>query len=371
MKPQIFQHTDKFNLELGGSLPSLNVAYHTYGTLNKNADNVIWVCHALTANSEVADWWPDMIGEGKLMDPEKYFIVSANILGSCYGSTGPVSQNPDAGLPWYRAFPKITIRDLVHAHELLRKHLGIKIIHTIIGGSIGGFQALEYSIMFPELIDNLAFIAASVKSTPWTVAFNQSQRLAIEADPTYFEERPYGGMNGLKAARSIALLSYRNEQTYNQTQQESDEAKTSELKASSYQNYQGDKLVKRFDAYSYHAISRIMDTHNVVRDRGSLGEAIGRITANVLCIGISSDYLFPTHEQKLLAHIAQGEYQEIDSSYGHDGFLLEADKLTAIIRGFWLKHQAEDPLAVNTRVLTKGADPLKREAKNSLMVHWN
>ena len=123
MKPHIFQHTNKFNLEPGESLPSLNVAYHTYGTLNKNADNVIWVCHALTANSEVADWWPDMVGEGKLMDPDKYFIVSANILGSCYGSTGPVSQNPDTGLPWYRAFPKITIRDLVHAHELLRKHL--------------------------------------------------------------------------------------------------------------------------------------------------------------------------------------------------------------------------------------------------------
>ena len=136
MKPHIFQNTETFNLELRDSLPSLTVAYHTYGTLNKNADNVIWVCHALTANSEVADWWPDIIGEGKLMDPDKYFIVCANIIGSCYGSTGPLSTNPGTGLSWFRSFPEITIRDLVNAHEILRKHLGINNIHTVIGGSI-------------------------------------------------------------------------------------------------------------------------------------------------------------------------------------------------------------------------------------------
>ncbi|MEN8226928.1 MAG: homoserine O-acetyltransferase [Bacteroidota bacterium] len=371
MKPHIFQHREKFNLELGGALPSITVAYHTYGSLNKQADNVIWVCHAFTANSEVADWWPGLVGEEKLMDPDKYFIVSANILGSCYGSTGPLSTNPDTGLPWYLSFPEITIRDLVNAHELLRNHLNIKKIHTITGGSIGGFQALEYSIMYPEIIQNLVFIAASVKSSPWSVAFNQSQRLAIEADPTYFEERPYGGINGLKAARSIALLSYRNEQTYNKTQFESDESKSKELKASNYQNYQGDKLVKRFDAYSYHAISRIMDTHNVVRDRGSLGEAMGKISANVLCIGISSDRLFPTHEQRLLAHIVQGEYKEINSSYGHDGFLLEAGKLTAIIQNFWKQHEVKKSMSRGAGIFIKGDQPIKREAESSLAVHMN
>ncbi|MCP4311843.1 MAG: homoserine O-acetyltransferase [Bacteroidetes bacterium] len=341
MKPQMFQHTGPFQLETGGVLPSLNVAYHTYGTLNEKADNVIWVCHALTANSEVATWWPGMVGEGKLFDTEKYFIVCPNIIGSCYGTTGPLSTNPETALPWYRAFPEITIRDLVRAHELLRKHLGIKHIHTITGGSIGGFQALEYSIMFPAFISHLVFIAGTVQISPWANAINQSQRLAIEADPTYLEEEPYGGSGGLKCARSIALLSYRNEQSYNRTQREVNPSRTSDLKASSYQDYQGDKLVKRFDAYSYHALTRLMDTHNVVRERGSLGEAIGRIGASVLSIGISSDQLFPVHEQKILAHIAQGEYREIDSHYGHDGFLLEGEKITSIVRDFWQKCRYE------------------------------
>ncbi|HER09833.1 MAG TPA: homoserine O-acetyltransferase [Bacteroides sp.] len=340
MKPQIFRHTDPFDLELGGTLPSLHIAYHTYGSLNEQADNVIWVCHALTANSDVAEWWPGMVGEGKLMDPEKHFIVCANIIGSCYGSTGPLSTNPSTGLPWFRSFPEVTVRDLVNAHELLRKSLGIKQIHTIVGGSIGGFQALEYSIMYPDLIRHLVFIASSVKISPWATAFNQSQRLAIEADPTYAEERPYGGIQGLKAARAVALLSYRNEHTYGKTQQETNETRTRDLRASSYQNYQGDKLVKRFDAYSYHALTRIMDTHNVIRNRGTLGDAIGRIHARVLAIGISSDYLFPVHEQKLLAHVSQGEYVEMDSSYGHDGFLIEVQPLTAIITHFWKRHHA-------------------------------
>jgi len=198
--------------------------------------------------------------------------------------------------------------------------------------------------MRPELIDNMIFIASSVKISPWATAFSQSQRLAIEADPSYEEDRPYGGSAGLKAARSIALLSYRNEQVYQHTQQEKNENKTSDLKASSYQNYQGEKLVRRFDAYSYHALTRIMDTHNIVRERGSLGEASGRIKARVLCIGISSDQLFPVHEQKLLAHLCNGSYSEIDSFHGHDGFLLETEKISTVIKSFWRQGKAAKQL---------------------------
>lgn len=325
-------------------MPSLTLAYHTYGSLNESGDNVIWVCHALTANSEISDWWPGMIGEGKLFDPDRHFIISANIPGSCYGSTGPASTNPETGIPWYRSFPEITFRDIVNGYELLRKYLGIKRIHTIIGGSIGGHQALEYSIMHPEIIRNLVFIAGSVKISPWAVAFNQSQRLAIEADPTFSEERPYGGINGLKAARSIALLSYRSETIYNRTQSERDENRTKNLQVESYQNYQGDKLVKRFDAYSYYTLTRLMDTHNIVRDRGSLGEAAGRVKAHVLAVGISSDLLFPVHEQKLLAHLTHGEYREIDSLYGHDGFLIETDKISTIIYDFWKRNNELFPV---------------------------
>jgi homoserine O-acetyltransferase len=357
MRPHIYQQSEPFKLELGGVLPSLNIAFHTYGTLNENADNAIWVCHALTANSEVADWWPGMVGRGKLLDPEKYFIVCPNILGSCYGSTGPLSTNPCTGLPWYSNFPDVTIRDLVEVHEILRKHMGIKKIHTVIGGSIGGFQALEYSIMYPELIGHLVFIAASVQISAWANAFNQSQRLAIEADPTFLEERPYGGIRGLKCARSIALLSYRNQQTYNRTQKDPDAGRTKDLKAASYQDYQGDKLVKRFDAYSYHTLTRIMDTHQVVRGRGSLGNAIGKIAAHVLSIGISSDLLFPVQEQKLLAHIAQGEYREIDSGFGHDGFLIETEQITEAVRNFWeRKSRLDQP---------------SEQAESSLTLEWS
>ncbi|MEN8203444.1 MAG: homoserine O-acetyltransferase [Bacteroidota bacterium] len=353
MKPQVFQYKNKFRLEQGDALPSLNLAYHTYGKLNEQADNVIWICHALTANSEAADWWPGMIGKGKLMDPHTHFIVCANMPGSCYGSTGPASTNPESGLPWFRDFPELTIRDQVKAFELLRNHLGIKRIHTVIGGSVGGSQALEYSIMYPELIDNLVFIASSVKISPWATAFNQSQRLAIEADPSYAEDRSYGGNAGLKAARSIALLSYRNEAVYVHTQQEKNELKTGDLRASSYQNYQGGKLVQRFDAYSYHALTRIMDTHNIVRERGSLGDAAGRIRARVLSIGISSDQLFPVYEQKLLAHLCNGTYCEIDSFHGHDGFLLEFEKISSVIRAFWKQAGTEKRPAMPARIADK------------------
>jgi homoserine O-acetyltransferase len=341
MKPHIFQYDKRFTVERGNSFSSLNIAYHCYGTLNEKGDNAIWVCHALTADSEVDAWWPGMVGEGKLLDPSRYFIVCANVIGSCYGSTGPSSTNPETGLPWYRSFPELTVRDLVSAHELLRVHLGIRSIHTVMGGSIGGFQALEYAIMFPDLIRHLVFIASSVETSPWVTAFNQSQRLAIEADASFREERPYGGMEGLKCARSVALLSYRNSHIYNATQSERDHDRFRNRAAAVYQDYQGDKLVKRFDAYSYHALTRVMDTHNIVRGRGSLGEAIGRITARILCIGISTDFLFPVAEQKLLSHIAQEDYSEIDSGFGHDGFLTETEKISGVIRSFWLKHAAD------------------------------
>ena len=327
-----------FTTETGSVLPELEIAYNTYGTLNSKGDNVIWICHALTANSDVEAWWPGMVGEGLLFDPQRYFIVCANVLGSCYGTTGPASLNPETGKPWLRNFPLITVRDLINVHEILRNYLGIKRIHTIIGASIGGYQALEYSIMFPDLIDRLIVLASGARQTPWALAFSESMRLAMDADQTFLNGNPEGGKKGLKAARSIALISYRTVAAYNQTQKEDDDEKLTSFKAASYQAYQGDKLVRRFNPYSYWCLTNLSDTHNIGRNRGGVLNALRIIKAEVLCVGIKSDILFPTEEQKLIASNAErGDYVEIDSFYGHDGFLIETRLVTDVIRNFWAK----------------------------------
>lgn len=276
-----------------------------------------------------------MVGPGLLLDTSEYFIVCANILGSCYGTTGPAEINPHTGKPWLRSFPQITIRDVVNAHEILREHLGIKGIHTVIGSSIGGFQALEYSIMYPDLIRHLVFIASSIRQTPWAIAFNESQRLAMEADKSFRSGDPAGGRSGLKAARAVALLSYRSSYAYNLTQKNEDD-RTDNFRASSYQAYQGDKLVSRFNPYSYYCITKLSDTHNIGRGRGGTEKALARIKADVLAIGISSDFLFPVDDQKYLAVNVEGaEYVEIDSLYGHDGFLIETELITSVIKYYW------------------------------------
>ncbi|MBN2633540.1 MAG: homoserine O-acetyltransferase [Bacteroidales bacterium] len=331
-------HKESFITETGAAITGLDIAYNTWGTLNENADNVVWICHALTANSDVESWWPGMLGESLLFDPQKYFIVCANVLGSCYGTTGPASVNPETGRQWLNDFPLITVRDLVNVHEILRKHLGIRSIHTIIGASIGGYQALEYSIMFPDLIKRLVVLASGAKQTPWALAFSETMRLAMQADQTFTDGHPDGGKKGLKAARSIALLSYRTMNAYNQTQREEDDEKLTGFKAASYQAYQGEKLVKRFNPYSYWCLTCLSDTHNIGRGRGGVENALKGIRAKVLCVGIRSDLLFPTDDQKFITtHTNGAEYVEIDSSYGHDGFLIETSIVTEVIKDFWRK----------------------------------
>jgi homoserine O-acetyltransferase len=331
-----YVHDQPFALENGVVLSSLEIAYHTYGKLNEEKNNVIWVCHALTANSEVFDWWPGLFGEKDFFNPEEHFIVCANNLGSCYGTTGPLTHNVDFNGALYSYFPNITIRDMVNAHDLLRQHLGIEKIHTVIGGSQGGQQALEWNIKSPELFNNLVLVATNAQHSPWGIAFNESQRLAIKADRTYYSNNPEGGQKGLSAARSIALLSYRNYNTYVETQKETDLDKNDNYHAASYQRYQGEKLVKRFNAYSYVALSKAMDSHNVGRGRGSVEKALAQVKAKTLVIGVSSDLLFPPNEQKFLAdHIPAASYATIDSFYGHDGFLIETAKLTQELKKFF------------------------------------
>jgi len=277
-----------------------------------------------------------MVGEGCIFDPGILYIVCANVLGSCYGTTGPASVNPESGKQWLQDFPLITVRDLVNVHEILRNNLGIRRIHTIIGASIGGYQALEYSIMFPEVIERLILLASGAKQTPWALAFSESMRLAMDADHTFTSGDPEGGKKGLKAARSIALISYRTMYAYNQTQKEDDDEKLTSFKAATYQAYQGDKLVRRFNPYSYWCLTCLSDTHNIGRGRGGIIKALKEIKAEVLCVGIKSDILFPTDDQKFItANTENAEYVEIDSFYGHDGFLIETNLVTDVVRKFW------------------------------------
>ena len=332
-----YPHT--FPLESGASLPQLDLAYQTWGQMNSAKDNVIWICHAFTGSQDVADWWQGLVGPGKLFNPENNFIVCVNILGSHYGSTGPLSVNPKTGEPYYSTFPEITIRDVVHSFELLRKELGIKRIKTCIGGSMGGQQAVEWAIIHPDLIQNLILVATNAVHSPWGVAFNESQRMAIELDKTWGEAHPKAGIEGMKAARATALISYRNYETYQITQARQDHSLDKTLRAVSYQRYQGEKLAQRFNAYSYYVLSKMMDSQDVGRNRGGIIAALKLIKSNTLVIGIKSDALFPIVEQEFLSkHIPGASFQVIDSLYGHDGFLIESGLMTKAIR-LWQKLQ--------------------------------
>ncbi len=327
-----------FTFESGEKLTQVKINYSTYGTFNKEKNNVIWVCHALTANADPVSWWPGLVGENFLYNPEEYFIVCANILGSCYGTSGPLEINPETGKPYYLSFPQVTIRDMVAAHELLRKHLGIEKIHTCLGGSLGGQQALEWSIAQPSLMDHLILMATNAFHSPWGIAFNESQRMAIKADPTWNAESPEAGKAGMSAARAMALLSYRTYETYKRTQSEEGCEKLDGFKAISYQQYQGEKLVKRFNCHSYLYLTQAMDSHNVGRGRGSVEQALARVKSKALLLAIGSDILFPPSEQKFMQeNIKNSRYQEIDSLYGHDGFLIETNEIAGIIRDFYKK----------------------------------
>ena len=318
------KYQQAFPLECGEVLSELDIAYCTYGTLNQKKDNVVWVCHALTANADAADWWHGLVGEGLLINPKEYFIVCANMLGSCYGSTSPASINSKTGKAYHKDFPLISIRDMVRSHQILQKHLGIEKIKLCIGGSMGGQQVLEWAIMDNNCFDNICVLASNARHSPWAIAFNETQRMALLADPSIYDNTTEAGKAGLGAARAVGMLSYRHYSTYEQTQLEPKNDKIDHFLASSYQRYQGLKLWNRFDPLAYLSLSKSMDTHNVGRNRGSITKALRQIKANTLIIGIQTDILFPVVEQIYLADsIPNAQLVIIDSIYGHDGFLTE------------------------------------------------
>jgi len=332
MIKKLFQYNNAFPLESGGSLDTVDICYHVSGEYSP-AKKVIWICHALTANSDAEDWWSGLTGPEKLFDTDKYYVICANVLGSCYGSTGPTSIAPKTGKAYLLDFPKITIRDQVAAHELLRKQLGISGIDLLVGGSGGGFQAIEWSISCPHLIKNLCLIATSAVVSPWRTAFSHAQRMALHADQSFFAQKNKdGGKKGLACARAIGLLSYRSYEGYRLTQQEEDTDFLFSQKACSYQEYQGKKLTDRFDAYSYYTLTNSLDSHNVGRHRGGVEKALESVKAKTLCIAVSSDMLFPISELQFIArHIPNADIEIINSDFGHDGFLLESEQISKAI----------------------------------------
>ena len=367
---QLFSYPHPITLESGTILPSFHLAYTTHGKLNAAGDNVVWVFHALTANSDPAQWWPGLVGEGRLFDPSSYFIVCVNMPGSHYGSISPLDSDPLSGEPYYHDFPFFTPRDMITAYRPLREFLGIRTIHIGIGGSMGGQQLLEWAIEEPELFSYIFPIATNARHSSWGIAFNTAQRMAIEADATWKERHPSAGTAGMKAARATALLSYRHYDTYAQTQPRPEDFVTEEgpstQKSSpgqilreaglpeqrlsesapsvggptstqqspgepglpeprlsrpdhpvggptsspenpaSYQRYQGDKLARRFSAFNYYTLSLSMDAHDVGRGRGGVETALQRIRAHTLVIGIETDLLFPLPEQRSLASMIPG-----------------------------------------------------------------
>lgn len=334
MEPEIYMASGPFALESGEILPELRIAYHTYGTMDAARSNVVWVCHALTANSDVADWWPHTVEAGRFLDPGRHFVVCANILGSHYGTTGPLHVNPSTGVPYYGNFPQFTIRDMVRAHILLADALGIDRIAALVGSSVGGFQAVEWAVAQPGRIGKLVLIATAAKASPWTIAIDQAQRMAIEADATFGEPREDAGRAGMSAARAIGLLTYRGAKGYNLTQQDRDE-QPAVHRASTYQQYQGEKLCRRYNAYSYYAILDAFDTHDAGRGRGGVAAALARIEARTILIGITTDLVFtPDEMQELHAMIPGSVYRQIDSPFGHDGFLVEYAQLNDILYPF-------------------------------------
>ncbi len=337
---QQFNYDQPFVLERGGVFPNLSIAYATYGSLNEAANNVVWICHALTASADAADWWPGIVGKGCIFDPDKHFIVCANILGSCYGTTGPLSINPDTNAPYYHSFPQITIRDMVQAHILLRQHLGIRKIGILAGGSMGGYQILEWALTEPEVVEHLFLLATAPAESAWGIAVHTAQRLAIEADTTWATPASDAGAKGLKAARAIGILTYRSPELLIRQQSDPDHQKTDDFKAASYINYQGDKLVNRFNAYSYWHLTKALDTHNITRGRSAhYHDVLKTIQQPVLLISITNDLLCPISVQRdMAAHLPDCHHVTIDSSYGHDGFIIEAKKISVAFRE-WMENR--------------------------------
>ncbi len=359
---QVFTYTfDHLPLQRGGQIGPVTLAYETWGTLNAEGDNAILITHALTGSSHAHDpeqpdnmkvaWWNPLIGPGRPIDTSRYFVICSNILGSCYGSTGPSSIDPRTGYPYGMRFPVITIRDMVKAQRKLLEHIGIRQLALVAGGSIGGQQALEWAVTYPELVQKVAVVAATAALTAQAIAFSEVERQAIMADAQwmcgdYFPGQ--GPSTGLSIARMLAMITYQSEETMelrfsrNPALRRDIASPTrspdlgGRFDVEGYLYYQGEQLAQRFDANSYLYISRAMDLYDVSEGYPSLEDALCRIRSKALFVGIRSDFLFPATHVRWLADKVDSLggnviYTELDSPHGHDAFLKEWEQMTTAL----------------------------------------
>jgi homoserine O-acetyltransferase/O-succinyltransferase len=352
-----------FILDLGGQLPEVTMAYETWGTLNPTATNAILIHHAWTGDSHVAGpagpghptpgWWETLAGTGCVIDTKKWFIVCINVLGGCQGSTGPSSVDPGTGRPYGPRFPVVTIRDMVRAQRYVADHLGVQRWHSVIGGSMGGMQSLEWAITFPERVGSLVALATCAQSTAQQIGWGAIGRRSIRLDPQwrggdyYDAEDGDGPHDGLSIARMVAQVTFRSDDVFTDRfgREMAPEGRDGpadlwqRFEVERYLDYHGEKLVRRFDANSYLVIGKAMDLHDIARGRGGLDAAFRRIRVPTLAVGIRSDILYPTYQQRQIVDALRSQgtsarYVEIDSAHGHDSFLLDFDQVGAAVGPF-------------------------------------
>ncbi len=352
-------NNDPLPLESGESLGPVDIVYESYGEPNADRSNAILILHALTGDAHAAGyhhprdlktgWWDSMIGPGKAFDTSRYWVICSNIIGGCKGSTGPCSANPKTGEPYGLDFPIITIGDMVEAQRRLIDHLGIERLHAVAGGSMGGFQALEWALRYPDRMKSALCIASAPRLSAQGIAFNAVGRHAITADPEWKEGRYYGSpgpARGLSIARMVGHITYLSDLSmdakFGRRLQSADRFSydfNTEFAVESYLMHQGQRFIERFDANSYLYITKAMDYFDITRGYGPLNRAFAEVQAKFLVISYSSDWLFPTVQSReivraLVANHKDVSFLEIQSPYGHDAFLLEAERLTRIVGSF-------------------------------------
>jgi len=324
-------------LDSGLTLDAVTVAYRTWGNPANAADNAVLICHALTGSADVDAWWPGIIAEEGAFDPRTDFVICSNILGSCYGTTGPVSLRPGSGERYRAAFPRITVRDMVNAQRALLDYLEVETLALVTGPSLGGMQALEWALMYPERVGSIVPIGVGGRHSAWCIAMSEAQRHAIYADPdwndgNYSDERT--PEKGLAAARMMAICTYRSWQSFDERFGR-EERDSGEFEVQSYLRYQGEKINRRFDANTYVRLTQAMNDFDLGEGRGAYPEVLQGIRQPALVVSISSDLLYPPHEQQLLArHLPDAQHALLHSADGHDGFLIDCKKLAGIITEF-------------------------------------